>query len=100
MQLILLPGIISAITNPENKLQRCLPVSFSHQRKYMKHEEDFLREGKKKLQKEFCPYINEQHGECYFTKMDSRSIEAAVSYCLRNYTKCRVYESLSLKRGL
>ncbi len=45
-------------------------------------------------EKESCPYISEPSAECYFQKMDSRSIESALSFCLRNYTKCSIFESL------
>lgn len=45
-------------------------------------------------EKESCPYISEPSNECYFQKMDSRSIESALTFCLRDYTKCRIFESL------
>ncbi len=44
--------------------------------------------------KESCPYISEPSKECYFLKMDSRSIGSAMDYCLHDYTKCRIFESL------
>ena len=45
-------------------------------------------------EKESCPYISEPSNECYFQKMDSRSIESALTFCLHDYTKCRIFESL------
>lgn len=45
-------------------------------------------------ERESCPYISEPSDECYFQKMDSRSIESALTFCLHNYTKCRIFESL------
>ena len=48
----------------------------------------------KMSEKESCPYISEPSNECYFQKMDSNSIESALNYCLHNYTKCRIFESL------
>lgn len=41
-----------------------------------------------------CPYINTPIHECYFQKTDSRSIESAMMFCLYDYTRCMIFESL------
>lgn len=41
-----------------------------------------------------CPYINNPLNECYFQKTDSRSIESAMTFCLYDYTRCMIFESL------
>ncbi len=66
----------------------------------MTPEDELFKIGRSKGEKESCPYITEEHSECYFMKMDSRSIESAVFYCLRNFTQCRIYEGLALKNSI
>ncbi len=63
----------------------------------MTPEDELFKIGRSKGEKEFCPYISEEHSKCYFMKMDSRSIESAVFYCLRNFPQCRIYQGLILK---
>lgn len=49
---------------------------------------DYWRE----KQKQLCPFIIQHRAECYCTKLNSQTIEAALYYCGSNFTKCEFYE--------
>lgn len=44
-----------------------------------------------------CPFIDDPCDHCYVTKLDSRSVERAISYCGGKYEECTIYMSLVWK---
>jgi hypothetical protein len=38
-----------------------------------------------------CPYIEEDHSECYTSSMTSQAVVKAIEYCLKNHEACEVH---------
>ncbi len=61
--------------------------------------DNYREKGEKLVKNESCPFILSQLSECHLHKMDSNSVASVVSFCLSNYSKCRIYVTLSAKGG-
>jgi len=46
-----------------------------------------------------CPYINEDHRECYSFKLNAHNMVQAIHYCLDNYAACETYMEKSKSDG-
>lgn len=67
----------------------------------MTDKDDSTEKGRKMLERESCPYTQEIQGlcdDCHFLKMDSSSVASTIFFCLHNYTQCKIYQALCLKR--
>lgn len=57
---------------------------------------EMTRESKSKrfLEKKGCPFLKEEHEECYSADLNVHTMVQAIHYCLGNYKVCDVYIKL------
>lgn len=48
----------------------------------------------------FCPFIKSPRPECYCVDMNNHKINLAMRFCMRNYKACRIFEKISLQKGI
>jgi hypothetical protein len=41
---------------------------------------------------DFCPFLRKPYNECYSIKLTSQSILSVMRYCIKDFTKCKIYK--------
>ena len=49
--------------------------------------------------KEFCPFVEDPHEDCYCFDRNSLRISKALHYCRENFRECEIYERILKRQG-